>query len=57
MTTRPATTEQTRRHWAEQLIGQASAAYRQRQYPRATEMLTRALALDPAQSERIEAAQ
>ena len=49
--------EETRRQWAEQLMDQASAAYRQEQYPRAIEMLTRALALDPGQSERIEAAQ
>src|ERR1019366_7478499 len=47
--------EETRRQWAEQLMDQASAAYRQEQYPRAIEMLTRALALDPGQSERIEA--
>jgi hypothetical protein len=46
----------TRKHWAERLIGLATAAYRERDYPQATEMLVRALALDPASDYRIEAA-
>jgi hypothetical protein len=46
----------TRRHWAGRLLGLATTAYRERDYPRATEMLVRALALDPASDYRIEAA-
>jgi hypothetical protein len=45
-----------RKRWAERLIGLATTAYRERDYPRATEMLVRALALDPARDYRIEAA-
>ena len=50
------TIEQTRRHWADRLIELATAAYRARDYERSTELLTRALALDPGQADRIEAA-
>jgi hypothetical protein len=56
MTTGRTSIEATRRHWAERLLALATTAYWERDYQRATEMLVRALALDPAQTCRIEAA-
>lgn len=47
---------ETKRHWADRLLQLATAAYFNRDYDGATELLIRALALDPGQSERIEAA-
>lgn len=51
-----ATIDETRRHWCDRLIELATAAYRARDYAQAAELLIRALALDPAQAARIEAA-
>jgi hypothetical protein len=51
-----ASVQETRHHWADRLLELATSAYRAHEYERATELLIRALALDPGQSERIEAA-